>query len=115
MLLNGDNVGVVTPWQYPEMWSDLTPEIIDLIFADIETGMPNGQRYSNGNRAQKRAAYQVVQKHCPNKTESQGRKIVATWIDNGTLYEDEYDDPVDRKKRSGLFVRKVQQEDDDNA
>jgi DNA polymerase len=107
LLLNGDNVGVVTRWQYPETWSDLSPEITDLILSDIDQGMPNGQRFSNDNGAKKRAAWQVIQKHCPRKTESQGREIVATWIRNGTLYPNEYKDPTDRKTRTGLFVRKA--------
>ena len=31
----------------------------------------------------------------------QCREIIRTWIKNGVLYEAEYDDPVERKRRKG--------------
>jgi len=43
----------------------------------------------------------VVQKHCAGRTEGQCREIIRTWIKNGVLYEAEYDDPVERKRRKG--------------
>jgi hypothetical protein len=43
-----------------------------------------------------------VQKHCQDRTEAQCREIIRIWLKNGVLYEAEYDDPVDRRKRSGL-------------
>jgi hypothetical protein len=105
-LARGDDVGVVASWQYPATWSDLAPDLVDLIIGEIDKGLPNGQRYSNDNAAKKRGAYAVVQKHCPGKTRAQGRAIVATWIKQGRLYEDEYDDPVYEKEQNGLFARK---------
>jgi DNA polymerase bacteriophage-type len=104
---NGDNVGVVAPWQYPATWSDLPPELIDRILQEIGTELPNGQRYSDAKSAKPpRAAWCVVQKHCPKKPESQCREIVRTWVNNRKLVSDEYDDPVQRKKLTGLFYRK---------
>jgi hypothetical protein len=103
-LHNGDAVGVATPWQYPDTWADLSSELIALIIKEIERGLPNGQRYTNGTAARARAAYLAVQKHCPTKTRNQGRTIVATWVENGWLYEKEYDDPVYRREQTGLFV-----------
>jgi DNA polymerase bacteriophage-type len=105
LLRNGDNVGVVAPWQYPATWSDLLPETNALILGDIEKGMPDGQRYSTANAAKKRMVWPVVQKHYPNKTKSQCRQIIATWVENGTLYESEYDDPVYHHSQTGLFLR----------
>jgi hypothetical protein len=105
-LRNGDNVGVVTPWVYPGVATDITPETALRIFAEIDAGLPNGQRYSNDNAAKKRGAYQAVQKHCPDKTRGECRRIIAFWIAQGSLYEDEYDDPVYREPQNGLFVRK---------
>jgi hypothetical protein len=36
--------------------------------------VPNGQRYSNAANAKDRAAWKVVQRHYPNKSEAQCRK-----------------------------------------
>jgi hypothetical protein len=104
-LRNGDHVGVVTSWQYPATFTDLSPEITARIFDDIEKGMPDGQRYSGHNAAKKRAAWPVVRRHCPNKTQSQCRRIIATWIGNGVIYEDEYHDPIYEKRQIELFIK----------
>jgi hypothetical protein len=105
LLRNGDNVGVVTAWQYPASFADLSAEIINHILDDIDAGLPNGQRYSNHNSATERAAWSIVQQHCPDKTRSQCRQIITTWMSNGMLFEDKYDDPVQRKPAKGLYVR----------
>jgi hypothetical protein len=105
-LQNGDNVGVTAAWTYPETMDDVTPDIAARVLADIERGMPDGRRFSNHNLASTRQAWPVVAKHCPNKTESQCRRIVAKWLKQGLLYEDEYWDATQRRERSGLFMRK---------
>jgi len=106
VLLNGDDVGVATAWQYPETWEDLSPELTALVVDEIDRGMPDGRRYSNDNAAKKRAAWPVVRGHCPTKTRDQCRQIISAWIKKGLLYEDEYDDPVQRRRQTGLFGRK---------
>jgi len=46
-----------------------------------------------------------VQAHAvTNKTEPQAREIIRTWVDNGLLVAEEYDDPVERKRLLGLKV-----------
>ena len=64
--------------------------------------MPNGHRYSDANAARDRAAWAVVQRHCPHKTEAQCREIIRTWVKNGVLYRDDYEDPVKREPCKGL-------------
>ena len=71
---------------------------------EIEAGLPNGQRYSDAAKADERAAWRAVQTHCPDRTEPQCREIVKTWVKNGVLLVDDYDDPVTRKPRKGLRV-----------
>jgi hypothetical protein len=66
-LRNGDNVGVVTTWSYPATKTGIAPEAADRILTEIGRGLENGQRYSNDNAATKRAAWKLVQKHCPDK------------------------------------------------
>ncbi len=99
---NGDEVQTVEPWDPPKLWDGLTSATLNAILTDIDAGIPNGQRYSSAPRARKRAAWPVVQKRCPNRTEAQCKEIIRTWVKNGVLYEDEYDDPVDRKLCNGL-------------
>src|SRR5262249_58022789 len=109
-LTNGDDVGVATAWRYPASQATVTPDVVERIVAEIDRGLPNGQRFSNDNAATKRAAWPIVQKHCPDKTRDQCRRIVAGWVKQGSLYEDEYDDPVYGKPRKGLFARRTSDE-----
>jgi AAA domain len=99
---NGDEVQTVEPWSPPKTWEGLSSGALNTALTEIDAGMPNGQRYSGASSARKRAAWTVVQKHCPDRTEAQCREIIRTWVSNGVLYEDEYDDPVERKTRKGL-------------
>jgi hypothetical protein len=45
-----------------------------------------------------------VRQVCSDKPEGQCREIIRTWVRNGVLYPKDYDDPVQRKTLSGLFV-----------
>jgi hypothetical protein len=64
--------------------------------------MPNGQRYSDAARAPTSAGWEVVHRHCPDRNESQCREIIRTWVKNRVLFNETYDDPVERKERQGL-------------
>jgi hypothetical protein len=99
---NGDEVQTVEPWSPPKTWEGLSSETLNAALTDIDAGMPNAQRYSSASSARKRAAWKVVQRHCPDRTEAQCREIIRNWVNNAVLYDDEYNDPVDRKVRLGL-------------
>jgi hypothetical protein len=99
---SGDEVQTVVPWHPPKTWDGISNVQLNAALTDIDAGMPNGQRYSDGPRAPTRAAWQVIQRHCPDRTEAQCREILKTWVKNGVLYNEAYDDPVDRKERKGL-------------
>jgi hypothetical protein len=105
ILANGDNVGIATLWTYPATQDAIAPEIATAVIREIGDGMPNRQRFTNHNAATNRAAWPIVQKHCPDKTEDQCRRIIAAWIKQGLLYVDEYHDPTRRTQQSGLFAR----------
>jgi hypothetical protein len=84
---------------------------LNAILTDIDRGLTDedgtltGQRYSNAPSAgAERQVWPVVKKHYPDKTEAQCRTIIHAWLDTKLLYPDDYDDPVQRKKRKGLFV-----------
>jgi hypothetical protein len=100
---NGDDVQTVEPWNPPDTWANVSAVTLNAVLTEIDAGMRNGQRYTDkGGATGPRAAWKVVQRHCTDLTEGQCREIIKTWIGNDVLYREEYDDPIDRKKRSGL-------------
>jgi hypothetical protein len=101
---NGDEIQTIIAWKPPSTWDDLSNETLNAALTDIDKGLPDGQRYSNAPKATTRAAWSVVKRHCPEKTEKQCREMVGTWIKNGTLYEDNYVDPIKRESRPGLYL-----------
>lgn len=100
----GDEVQTVEMWQPPKTWEGLSSIQLNAALTEIEAGMPNGQRYSDAAKADDRAAWRVVQRHCLDRTEAQCREIIKTWVKNGVLYSEAYDDLVERKPRKGLRV-----------
>jgi hypothetical protein len=101
---HGDDVQTVVPWCPPKTWDNLSSAQLNAALDEIEAGLPNGQRYSDAPKAAERAAWQVVKRHCPDRTEPQCREIVRTWGKTGLVVSEDYDDPVDRKPRKGLRV-----------
>jgi AAA domain len=101
---NGDDVQTVVPWHPPKTWDGVTSTQVNAALDEIEAGLPNGQRYSDAPKATDRAAWSVVQRHCPDRTEAQCRQIVRTWAKNGVVLTEDYDDPVTRKSQKGLRV-----------
>jgi hypothetical protein len=95
---------VAEPWKPPATWSGTTSQGLNAILNVIAKGMPDGRRYSNAPKAGKHAAWAVVQKHLPDKSEHTCREIIRTWLKTGLLYTEKYDDPEDRRERTGLFV-----------
>jgi len=45
-----------------------------------------------------------VQNHYPDKSDAECRTIIHKCLETKLLYPDDYRDPVDRRKRKGLFV-----------
>jgi hypothetical protein len=101
---NGDEVQTVVPWHPPKTWDGVSSHQLNAALTDIEAGLTNGQRYSDGSKATTRAAWPVVQRYCPDRNEAQCREIIRIWIKNGVLFIEDYDDPVERKPRKGLRV-----------
>ena len=106
MYPNGDEVQAVEPWFPADMWQDMSDEQIDAIIKDIDTGLPEGVRYSNHPQAKTRAAWKVVVKHVPTKTEPQAREIIKAWVKNKRLIVKIYSNGVTRKEEEGLFENK---------
>ncbi|UQR67716.1 helicase RepA family protein [Bradyrhizobium sp. C-145] len=100
----GDEVQTVVPWSPPKTWDGISSAQLNAALDELEAGLPNGQRYSDASKAADRAAWQVIQRHCAGRTEPQCRDIVKTWVKNGVLIREDYDDPVTRKPLKGLRV-----------
>jgi hypothetical protein len=97
-------VQAIEPWDPPDTWAGLDHPLLNRILDDIDAGLADGQRYSDASAATKRAAWRVVQKHAPDKSEQKCRAIITIWVKNGTLFTEDYDDPIQRKPRPALRV-----------
>jgi hypothetical protein len=100
MYPNGDEVQTVEPWNPPETWADLSSDLLNKILTAIDSGLPDGNRYSDSHNAKER----VVTEHAPQKTEAQAREIIKTWVKNGVLEHEEYTNPITRHEVKGLKV-----------
>jgi hypothetical protein len=100
----GDEVQTVEPWKPPDIWSELDTALLNRILTAIEQGDGNGDYYTDTNSRTNRAAWEVVQRHAPAKSDAQAREIITTWLKNGVLVKFEYTSPKTRKKVFGLKV-----------
>jgi hypothetical protein len=100
----GDNVQAIERWEPPETWGGTTPETLNAILDAIASGLPDGRLYSSHGAAKDRAAWLVVQRHCPDKPEAQCREMIKQWIKAEVLFVDEYFNPIRREKEPGLYV-----------
>jgi AAA domain len=100
----GDNVQTIEPWHPPQMLDGMDSELLNRMLDDLEAGCGNGSRYSTSSRAGDRAAWRVVIARAPTKTEKQARDLILAWMKSGTLYTEEYYDPVARKTFKGVRV-----------
>jgi hypothetical protein len=105
---NGDEVQTVQPWMPPDTWEGLNSPLLNLILDDINAGPGNGQRYSATPTTRgPRAAWTVVQKHSPDKSEAACRDVIRTWMKSGTLIEETYHDKIARKDVLGVSVNQI--------
>jgi hypothetical protein len=99
---NGDHVQTVEPWKPPPLWSGMPAGAFDGILAEIDKGLPDGDRYTHSPRTTARSAWPVVVE-LANKTEKQARAIIKDLIDKGVLRVGEYTN-AKNKRVTGLFV-----------
>ena len=83
----------------------LSIDLLNRILSVIDEGLPDGNRYSDGPNTGERAAWRVIVAHATGKTEPQAREIIRTWVKNGVLVVEPYDNPKTRKQVNGLRVR----------
>jgi hypothetical protein len=101
---NGDNVQTVEWWTPPEAFAGMTDDMIIGILDEIAGGMADGSLYSSAPAAKDTAAWRVVSRHLPDKTEGQCREVINTWVKSGVLVVADYKNPATRKDAKGLMV-----------
>src|SRR5262245_5800364 len=105
--LDGDEVGVLAPWQPPDTLNgvplDQLNEVLELIDAGVPArdGVVPGQLYSASVSAADRWAGRLLMDRF-GCSEQQAKKLIKTWLQNDVLREVDYTDPVVRKPRKGL-------------
>ncbi len=100
----GDEVQTVEVWTPPDAWDGLSNHLLNRILDEINAGLPDGNRYSSASAAADRAAWRLVTKHAPEKSEAAARRIINTWIKNDVLTSTDYENPTTRKTVKGLQV-----------
>jgi hypothetical protein len=101
---HGDEVQTVECWTPPDTWAGLTYHMLNQILSDIDAGLSDSNRYTDGPNVGDRAAWRVIVKHAPTKTEAQAREIIKIWAKNGVLIRYDYTNPVTRKAAKGFRV-----------
>lgn len=102
-----DEVGALMPWSPPDAFDGLTAATINVILDKVEAGMPSGERYSISTRGGAKTSGRWVGSLVMAETgmpEARAKKVVDTWKRNSVLVEGEYQCPVQRRKKTGLFA-----------
>lgn len=110
----GDQVQTVEPWEPPKTWADVSDDDLDRALEKIDAGLTDGNLYSDSNSATTRAAWKVVQNVAPQKTETQCREIIRTWVKNGVLVKTAYTNAKARREQTGLKLSPEKREELDN-
>jgi hypothetical protein len=101
---NGDEVQTVERWYPADPRAGITPAIAAAILSEIDKGLPKGERYSEHNRADARAAWKVILKHAPATSEAAAKRIIKQWIDLGVLVVRTYTSAGRWEPVTGLYV-----------
>jgi hypothetical protein len=103
---NGDDVQTVERWIAPDIWKNLTTELVNQILDEFSGGLPDGRKYAAGNAGPERQAWRVIQKFAPDLTDKQCKIILKKWDETGMIETANYTDPTNRKEQKGIFVRR---------
>ena len=98
---NGDHVQVAQPWSPPEVQTGLE-DVRDDILRTIDKGLGGGEYYTASNTRPARAAWMVMKRFAPDKTDEQCKLAIAAWVKSGELEEFDYTSPKTRKAVKGI-------------
>jgi len=103
----GDDVGVLDPWQPPGIMDGVTARELGLALETIDRGVladdgrPTGQLFGPTVMSKDRFAGRVLEQMLGIPDE-RAKQMIKAWLESGTLYTVEYDDPQQRKPRTGV-------------
>jgi hypothetical protein len=108
-----DEVGALVPWSPPDPFDGIMAAEINTFLQKIDDGIIDkdgvvtGVRYTSstkgGTKETGRWAGCLAVEHF-DVSEATARKLIATWLRNGSLVEKDYQCPERRRARSGLFA-----------
>ena len=114
--IGGDDVGVLSAWKPPGLMDsvhmgDITA-VLDVIGRGVldEDGRPTGQRFGPELRSGDRWVGKVIV-NMLGASEDKAKGMLKAWLENGVLIAEDYDDPVQRKKRKGIRVEQSKRPD----
>lgn len=100
----GDHVQTVEPWTPTGVWDGVGSARANEILTAIDAGPSEGERYTDYGKGE-RAAWRVVLRFVPEKTDLQARAMVQTWVRNGVLERRQYQSATSRRgDASGLWL-----------
>ena len=101
---SGDEAQTLEPWSPPETWAGVDKATIGQVLDAIAAGLGGGNFYTAAGATSDRAAWQVVTRFVPGKSEKQAREIIGAWLKSGLLVRFDYESPTTRKIVKGLKV-----------
>lgn len=102
-----DIVGALIPWIPPDAFAGVSAYQINIVLDRVHKGMATGERYSATTKGGTKASGRWVGcllSDALDMPDAQAKKVISTWLKNGVLVEGEYDCPVQRRKKTGLFA-----------
>lgn len=106
-----DEVGALVPWSPPDAFDGVSVQSIRIALERIHRGLeddngsPTGERYTlrKGGQSDRRWAGKPIME-CMGVEAAQAQRMLKTWRQNNVIAEEPYDDPVQRKSRTGIVV-----------
>jgi hypothetical protein len=106
-----DEVGALAPWTPPDAFDGVSSHSIKIALERIhrgvedDNGSPTGERYTlrkGGGSDRRWAGKPLVE--CLGVESEKAQAMLKTWLKNSVISEQTYDDPIQRKSRTGVFV-----------
>lgn len=99
----GDHVQAAEPWKPTGIFDAIAIADINGALDVIAGGLPRGEKYSRRPQDKERWAGTVLVQGMKIEA-ARAKAIIATWLNSGLLFEDEYESPSQRKMRKCVMV-----------
>jgi hypothetical protein len=99
-----DKVAVAWPWKPPSLWAGTSTPVIREALAVIAEPPASWLYYAHRRTKDTRRWVGRILIEKLDVTEEQAKRMISEWLNSGLLYEEEYHDEEQRKKRMGVRV-----------